>query len=167
MPQNPFDEKSTLVQVMAWCHQAKSHYLIQCWRRLMSPYIVIRPQWVNNHIKWCPKGTIPYTCGAPWPQETVLYTCRRGYPHVIILHGCSQRCPQATALWHWVKGVLRKQLCLDVVHCAATEQYRIHAVQSALREHYYTHVVRGALRLKHYMHVSKDILREQCWIYVV
>ena len=24
--------KSTLLQVMAWCHQAKSHYLSQCWQ---------------------------------------------------------------------------------------------------------------------------------------
>ena len=27
MPQNPSDDKTTLVQVMAWCHQATSHYL--------------------------------------------------------------------------------------------------------------------------------------------
>ena len=32
------DDKSTLVQVMVWCHQAPSHYLSQCWPRfyLMS-----------------------------------------------------------------------------------------------------------------------------------
>ena len=29
-PQNTFDDKSTMVQVMAWCHQATSHYLCQC-----------------------------------------------------------------------------------------------------------------------------------------
>ena len=39
------DDKSTLVQVMAWCRQAKSHYLSQCWPRSMSPYGNIRPQW--------------------------------------------------------------------------------------------------------------------------
>ena len=33
MPQNTFDDKSTLVQVMAWCCQATIHYLSQCWRR--------------------------------------------------------------------------------------------------------------------------------------
>ena len=38
------DEKSTLVQVMAWCRQATSHYLSRCWPRFMSPYGVIRPQ---------------------------------------------------------------------------------------------------------------------------
>ena len=36
------DDNSTLVQVMAWCHQATSHYLNQCW-----PYGITRPQWVN------------------------------------------------------------------------------------------------------------------------
>ena len=40
-------EKSTLVQVMAWCRQATSHYLSQCWPRSLSPHGVTRPQWVN------------------------------------------------------------------------------------------------------------------------
>ena len=39
------DDKSTLVQVMAWCHQAPSHYLSQCW-----PYDVTRLQWVKGMI---------------------------------------------------------------------------------------------------------------------
>ena len=47
MPLDLTDEKSTLVQVMAWCHQATSHYLSQCWPRSMSPNGVTRPQWVN------------------------------------------------------------------------------------------------------------------------
>ena len=41
------DDQSTLVQVMAWCRQATSHYLNQCWPRSLSPYGVIRPQWVK------------------------------------------------------------------------------------------------------------------------
>ena len=36
-------DKSILVQVMAWCRQATSHYLDQCWPRSMSPYGVTRP----------------------------------------------------------------------------------------------------------------------------
>ena len=47
MPQNLSDDKSTLVQVMAWCRQATSHYLNQCCPRPLSPYGVTRPQWVN------------------------------------------------------------------------------------------------------------------------
>ena len=41
------DDQSTLVQVMAWCRQATSHYLSQCWPSSLSPYGVTRPQWVN------------------------------------------------------------------------------------------------------------------------
>ena len=48
MPQNPFDDKSILFQVMAWCLQATSQYLIQCWPRFMWPHGVSRPQWVND-----------------------------------------------------------------------------------------------------------------------
>ena len=48
MMQDLTDDKSTLVQVMAWCRQATSHYLSQCWPRSVSPYGVIRPQWVNS-----------------------------------------------------------------------------------------------------------------------
>ena len=47
MPLGLGNDKSTLVQVMAWCRQATSHYLSQCWPRFMSPYGVTRPQWVN------------------------------------------------------------------------------------------------------------------------
>ena len=42
------DDKSTLVQVMAWCRQATCHYLSQCYPRALSPYGVTRPQWVNT-----------------------------------------------------------------------------------------------------------------------
>ena len=43
-PQDLTDDKSTLVQVMALCRQATSHYLSQCWHSSPSPY---RPQWVK------------------------------------------------------------------------------------------------------------------------
>ena len=48
MPRDLTNDKSTLVQVMAWCRQATSHYLSQCWPRSLSPYGVIKPQWVNQ-----------------------------------------------------------------------------------------------------------------------
>ena len=47
MPQDLTDDKSTLVQVMAWCRQAPSHYLNQCWLSSLLPYSFARPQWVN------------------------------------------------------------------------------------------------------------------------
>ena len=40
-------DKSTWVQVMAWCCLAASHYLSQCWPRSVSPYVVTRSQWVK------------------------------------------------------------------------------------------------------------------------
>ena len=42
------DDESTLVQEMAWCHQATGHYLSQCWLSPWSPYGVARPQWVKD-----------------------------------------------------------------------------------------------------------------------
>ena len=59
MPQDLTDDKSTLVQVMAWCCQATSHYLSQCWPKAMSPYGIIRPQWVNElALGWCMENVI-------------------------------------------------------------------------------------------------------------
>ena len=46
------DDQSTLVQVMAWCRQAPSHYLGQCWPRSLLSYGVSRPQWVNLLISF-------------------------------------------------------------------------------------------------------------------
>ena len=37
MSQDPFDDKSTLVQVMAWCLKAPSHYQSRCWQRPTTP----------------------------------------------------------------------------------------------------------------------------------
>ena len=59
MPENPTNEKSTLVQIMARCCQATSHYLNQCWSRSALPYGitgVTRPQWVDSvhNLFWFP-----------------------------------------------------------------------------------------------------------------
>ena len=42
-----FDQKSTLVQVMAWHHQATRSYLSQCWPISKLPHGMTRPQCVN------------------------------------------------------------------------------------------------------------------------
>ena len=75
------DDKSTLVQVMAWCHQATSHYLSQCWLRSMSPYGVTRPQWVKQWryyslaiICWLKSSYNSVTqCGLVMPGTNELY----------------------------------------------------------------------------------------------
>ena len=68
MPENLTLAKSTLVQVMAWCHQATSHYLSQCWPRSMSPYGT-RPQWVNLHSGKCLSGV---QCQGAWTNSDLL-----------------------------------------------------------------------------------------------
>ena len=58
MPLDLTDDKSTLVQVMAWCRQATNHYLGQCWPRSMPPNGVTRSQWVNSFCLGTPYGSI-------------------------------------------------------------------------------------------------------------
>ena len=58
------DDRSTLVQVMAWCRQATSHYLNQCWPRSLPPNGVTRPQWVRLstcHMPYTPSYTTHQT----------------------------------------------------------------------------------------------------------
>ena len=47
VPQNPIDVKSTLLQVMAWCHQAPSHNLSQCWPRRVGGWV---GGWVSEWV---------------------------------------------------------------------------------------------------------------------
>ena len=44
------DDRSKFVQVVAWCRQATSHCLNQCWSRYMAPYGVTKPQWVDGNM---------------------------------------------------------------------------------------------------------------------
>ena len=37
-----------ILQSMAWCHQAASPYLSQCWPGSVRPYVISRPQWFNS-----------------------------------------------------------------------------------------------------------------------
>ena len=54
--------KSTLVQVVAWCRQATSHYLGQCWSRSMLPYGITRPQWVKTYMLLHNQHPVTGTC---------------------------------------------------------------------------------------------------------
>ena len=65
MPWDLTDDKSTLVQVMAWCRQATSHYLNQCWPSSMSPYGITRPQWVNTLAQG--------RCGSNFKRKTLKF----------------------------------------------------------------------------------------------
>ena len=52
-----FTDKSTSVQVMAWCHQAASHYMSQCWHSFIVPYIISTVG--HNELTHC-NGTSTY-----------------------------------------------------------------------------------------------------------
>ena len=66
MPQNVSNEKSTLVQVMAWYRQATSHYLSHCWLKSMMLYGITRPQWVKLRCILCQAAM---HCELMWPLE--------------------------------------------------------------------------------------------------
>ena len=51
MPGRFTDGTSILIQVMAWCRQAPSHYLNQYRPRSPTSYGVIRPQWINSDLQ--------------------------------------------------------------------------------------------------------------------
>ena len=50
MPQNLPGDKSALVQVMAWCRQATSHYLNQRWPRSLTHICGTKRRWVNKVV---------------------------------------------------------------------------------------------------------------------
>ena len=103
MPQDLTDDKSTLVQVMAWCRQATSHYLSQCWLSSLSPYGVARQQWVNVPLHfmqrsfraqyvtlsltgWAHTQNHPSFCSHPWWSSLWLILKTFGGQFVIIVN---------------------------------------------------------------------------------
>ena len=112
MPPGLSDDKSTLVQVMAWCRQATSHHLNQCWPRSLPPYGVTRPQWVKcqGHpvSLWC----WPLTCNLQkcysfrssfgmYNQERQLW-----YLHLLTRYCPCNLLPQPTSPKHEYRGKL-------------------------------------------------------------
>ena len=65
MHPNLTNQKSTLVQVMAWCRQATSHCLSQCWPRSMAPNRVTRPQLAKRQCAYCMVCVVHYS-DIPW-----------------------------------------------------------------------------------------------------
>ena len=77
LPLNFNDDKSTLVQVMAWCRQATSHPLNQCWPISLSPYGVTRQHWVKTCIN--KRLSMLLISSAPMPlylEYTHLLKCK-------------------------------------------------------------------------------------------
>ena len=87
MPMDLTDGKSTLVQVMAWCRQATSHYLSQCWPESLYPYGIIRPQWVKPKPRTERSNTVMIYIYIHW----FVYL-----KHTIIFHNWISRLPWVT-----------------------------------------------------------------------
>ena len=94
MPQNLTNENSTLFQQMAWCHQATSYYLSQCWARSVLPCGVTKPQWVKFYKLWCYFPFCSYltkmleckfALSKPYMIMSVLWLLSHFLPHMIIL----------------------------------------------------------------------------------
>ena len=76
IPRDFTDDKSTLVQVMAWCHQASSHYLNHCWPSSVPPYGITGPQWVKLYEGSCITKLIPHESDVkPMTAHLVFENC--------------------------------------------------------------------------------------------
>ena len=58
---------------MAWCHQAASHYLSQCWPWSMSPYGLTRLPWVNSSRPT--DASVNYAMFGAKPLSKPVLTC--------------------------------------------------------------------------------------------
>ena len=98
MPLDPTDEKSTLVQVMAWCRQAPSDYLSQCWPRSCHQMVSLD----RNELKKC---IFPLNLNFithhqhPCPGNTTLHTTQCN--HWSQLEPSSSRSMMSTMSW-WI-----------------------------------------------------------------
>ena len=104
MPLDFTDGQSTLVQVMAWCRQATSHYLNQCWPR---PYGVTRPQWVKQFRMEDALCILSTNC-VPWTCDLVCLFFHARFP--------SWRWPRADQQCWAPTAAIRKTKAIDLFH---------------------------------------------------
>ena len=114
MPQNLTNEKSALVQVMAWWCQAASHYLSQCWPRSMWPYGITKPQWVHTIIPdlWIQWQMQPCICRVTQAHSSTHYNdvimsvmVSQITSLMIVCSGTDQRKHHSSALQAFVRGI--------------------------------------------------------------
>ena len=106
------DDKSTLVQVMAWCRQATSHYLNQCWPRSLPPYGVTRAQWVKEAI-WQHRSGSMLVQLTHWGRDKMAavsqtmfsnaFSCMKMYEFRIKFHWSLFLWFQLTIYQHWFR----------------------------------------------------------------
>ena len=86
----PVDDKSSLAQVVAWCHQAASHDLNQCSSRFVPRYGITRPQWVNG-LPCYTWNCLPYFTKSTMASFSFTeYTLRLGKEEIAQNTHCSE-----------------------------------------------------------------------------
>ena len=89
MPQDSFDDQSTMVQVMTWCLMAARHCLNQCWWRFRTLEQYLQGQWV----KCSTFHKISTSFFLPVLLTSALSVC--GYTWCIYPY------PSGLLHWHW------------------------------------------------------------------
>ena len=100
MSQDLTDDWLTLVQVMAWCHQATSHCLSQRWPRFISPYGVTRPQWVKIVF-------VPYCHRLPTLMIHIISQVKTRQSESYIFYKICQK----LKFWNFEKKNIYKYIC--------------------------------------------------------
>ena len=124
MPQNTFDDNSTLVQAMVGCRQSTSHYWSQFWSGSMSPCSMIRHGVYRSKHEICCMCTHAtyfvlraiYTCGCACVRACVCVCVNVtpafvSYVHEIILKAMAPENYFADRGWKLDKGILHSDLC--------------------------------------------------------
>ena len=94
-------DKSTLVQVMACCLTAPSHYLNQCWLRSLSPHGVTGPQWVKAFKLWIELTWYFWCYLTPWIHSFTRCYKRLGTSTACIIISISRVwCIVVFLMWH-------------------------------------------------------------------
>ena len=96
------DDQSTLVQVMAWCRQAPSHYLNQCWHRSLSPYGITGPQWVKSSYSFEDQAPVDFIYGCPVFKWVTDLSPWRGQRIVAPAMAVTWHAPLQTLHWYVV-----------------------------------------------------------------
>ena len=122
------DDESTLVKVMAWCHQATSHYLNQCWPRSVSSYGVTKLQWVKHRL-WVIQENYVNVVSADdlAPKETRPPTVMKVHALFWFIHvmsslmavHCNSLCPSDAIWWHKSVAILAQVMA----HCLMTPSH--------------------------------------------
>ena len=112
-------DKSTLVQVMAWCRQATSHYLSQCWPRSMLPNGVTRPQWVkytglklgHHWVSRCPNmlghQQVQYPLQRHMSPSAILSLAINDFEYIILKMKRHSKWPKSWKISHHVKEITK------------------------------------------------------------